>query len=124
MPLIQDEDLEAAVDRGILTRDQAVAVRALAQARQAANPLPTPTAFSFINVAYFFGALLVIGAMGFFMTLGWESFGGGGILFIALVYAACFVAAGRRLMRQPRLRVPSGLLFTMALAMTPLAVYG
>jgi hypothetical protein len=67
--------------------------------------------FDLPHVAYYFGALVVISAMGWFMTLGWERFGGGGILAISLVYAACFVIAG-------------GLLVTIAVCMTPLAVYG
>src|SRR5215212_2751271 len=62
--------------------------------------------------------------MGWFMTLGWERFGGGGILAISLVYAACFVIAGDLLWRRRDLRLPSGLLVTIAVCMTPLAVYG
>ncbi len=123
MPTLQDDDLEAAVERGIISRDQAGALRAFARERHLAD-VPPPAKFSFINVAYYFGALLVIGAMGFFMTLGWESFGGGGLLTIALTYAALFIAAGHKLGKIASLRVPSGLLYTMAVGMTPLAVYG
>ena len=77
-----------------------------------------------MNVAYYFGALIVIGAMGFFMNLGWERFGGGGIFVIAAAYAGVFVVAGRWLLRRPETRVPGGLLVTMAVCMTPLAMYG
>jgi hypothetical protein len=80
--------------------------------------------FDLPHVAYYFGALVVISAMGWFMTLGWERFGGGGILAISLVYAACFVIAGDLLWRRRDLRLPSGLLVTIAVCMTPLAVYG
>lgn len=44
--------------------------------------------FSFTNILYYFGGLITIGAMTLFMTLGWESFGGKGILFISLAYMA------------------------------------
>ncbi len=80
--------------------------------------------FDAANVAYYFGALIVIGAMGWFMTKAWESFGGLGLFAIALCYAICFVIAGRALFKKPGLRVPAGLLITMAVCMVPLAVYG
>jgi hypothetical protein len=72
--------------------------------------------FDLPHVAYYFGALVVISAMGWFMTLGWERFGGGGILAISLVYAACFVIAGDLLWRRRDLRLPGGLLVTIACA--------
>ena len=80
--------------------------------------------FDAANVAYYFGALIVIGAMGWFMTKAWENFGGAGLFAIALLYAVCFVIAGSVLWKKPGLRVPAGLLITMAVCMVPLAVYG
>jgi hypothetical protein len=76
--------------------------------------------FDLIHVAYYFGALLVIGAMG----AAWEEFGGGGIFAISLSYAAVFTVAGAVAWQRPGFRVPGGLLITMAVCMTPLAVYG
>jgi len=90
-------------------------------ARQAAADKPR---FDAAHVAYYFGALIVIGAMGWFMSQAWERFGGGGILAISSAYAFCFWMAGRTLWDQNDLRVPGGLLFTMAVCMTPLAMYG
>lgn len=80
--------------------------------------------FDVANITYYFGALIVIGAMGWFMTRAWESFGGLGLFAIALGYAICFVIAGRILWKKPGLRVPAGLLVTIAVCMVPLAVYG
>ncbi len=80
--------------------------------------------FDLPNVAYYFGALVVISAMGWFMTEAWERLGGGGILLISLAYAGAFLMAGRALWRREGLRVPGGLLVTLAVCMTPLAVYG
>ncbi|HJT80229.1 MAG TPA: hypothetical protein VJ719_03445 [Chthoniobacterales bacterium] len=80
--------------------------------------------FDDANIAYYFGALIVIGAMGWFITKAWERFGGLGLFAIALCYAVSFVIAGRVLWKKPGLRVPSGLLITMAVCMVPLAVYG
>lgn len=80
--------------------------------------------FGLATVASYFGALLVISAMGWFMTLGWEQFGGLGICAIASTYALVFVLAGRHLWFAKGLRIQGGLLLTMAVCMTPLAVYG
>ncbi len=89
------------------------------EARAGARP-----GFNFATVASYFGAMIVISAMGWFMTLGWEEFGGWGIFAIASLYAFGFVMAGRWLWRREGMRVPGGLLFTMAVCMTPLIVYG
>lgn len=124
---IERADLDEAVEQQILTGPQASALWRLLQSRQPADAEPAPAAprkFTGLNVAYYFGALLVIGAMGWLMTLGWETFGGGGIFVIALCYAALFLLASRRLLSNPATRTPGGLLVTMAVCMTPLAVYG
>lgn len=76
------------------------------------------------HVGYFFGALLVIGAMGWFITDGWDNFKGWQLATIATGYAAVFVLVGRHLWRTTLFRVPGGLLMTIAVCMTPLVVYG
>jgi hypothetical protein len=122
-------DLDQAVSAGVITAAQAEAL----WTRLAGRPGPDPTGasteavqarFDFAHVAYYFGALIVIGAMGWFMSLGWESFGGGGILAIASGYALAFLVVGRTFWRREQLRVPGGLLIAMAVGMTPLATYG
>jgi hypothetical protein len=80
--------------------------------------------FDVANVAYYLGALIVIGAMGWFMTKAWEQFGGLGIFAAATAYALCFLYAGKILWDKHGLRIPGGLLFTMAVCMVPLATYG
>ena len=128
---IERADLDESIAQQILTGPQGAALWRLLQSRQpvaGAVPAPMPEApqrrFTGLNVAYYFGALLVIGAMGWLMTLGWESFGGKGIFLIATLYAFFFTMAGLRLLAQPQTRTPGGLLVTMAVCMTPLAVYG
>jgi hypothetical protein len=76
------------------------------------------------HTAYYFGTMIVIAAMGWLMNSAWESFGGGGILLLAVFYAFCFARAGLRFWRTPSTKIPGGLLMTMAVSMTPLAVYG
>ena len=116
---IVKKDLEWAASQGVIEDGQADALwRALTE-RGADRPK-----FDLIHVTYYFGALLVIGAMGWFMGDAWEAFGGGGIFLISAGYAAAFVVIGSMLWRRGGLRVPGGLLITMAVCMTPLAVYG
>jgi hypothetical protein len=79
--------------------------------------------FDAAHVAYYFGALIVISAMGFFMTLAWSAVGGVGLTAFALAYAIAFWITGESLWTRG-LSTPGGLLFTMAVCMTPLAVYG
>jgi len=68
-----------AVSEGVILEGQAVDLWRLLTRRNADRPR-----FDLPHVAYYFGALVVISAMTWFMTLGWEKFGGGGILAISL----------------------------------------
>jgi len=78
----------------------------------------------FSKYLFYFGALIVISAMTWFMTLGWETFGGGGIFLIAVAYALLFVLAGHLLWNKKEMRIPAGLCITIAVCMVPLAIYG
>lgn len=85
---------------------------------------PARPRFDATHVAYYLGALIVLAAMGWLMTKAWDAFGGASLFGIAIGYAVIFVIVGRRLWPQPALRIPGGLLITLAVGMTPLAVYG
>ena len=76
------------------------------------------------NLAYYLGALIVIGAMGWFMTKAWDLFGGPGISLAALVYGLCFAVGGGVLWNRKQMRIPAGLLLAMAVCMIPLLTYG
>ena len=78
----------------------------------------------FSKYLFYFGALIVISAMTWFMTLGWETFGGGGIFLIAVAYAVLFICMGHFLWNKKEMRIPAGLGITMAVCMVPLAIYG
>jgi hypothetical protein len=114
---LERADLDEAVSRQILAPEQADALWRHLEERH-----PARARFTGLNVAYYLGALVVIAAMGWLMTLGFESFGPWAVSGIALAYALVFVLAGRRLW--PDLPIPGGLLYTMAVCMTPLAVWG
>jgi hypothetical protein len=130
---LSQEELTWAAEQGLLDAAQVQPLwRALCD-RAATGPAPADgidvagiprPRFDFLHLAYYAGALLVIFAMSFFMTMAWEAFGGGGIAVIAGLYATAFVFLGRHLLENRNLRVPGGLLITMAVCMTPLIVYG
>ena len=99
------------------------------QRRAASTPATSATGgsrFDLAHLAYYFGAMIVLGAMGWFMSSAWEAFGGQGIFFIAAIYATIFATAGWRLWNSPQtyLRTPGGLLVTLAVGMMPLMIYG
>ena len=117
---ISQDDLRKAADKSGITPAQA---DLLWQKLHANPPGAEKPKFDVTNVAYYLGALIVIGAMGWFMNTAWEGMGGGGLFAVSACYALCFVLGGRTLWQQG-LRTPGGLLFTMAVCMVPLAVYG
>ena len=78
--------------------------------------------FSFTHVLYYFGGLVAIGAMTLFMTLGWQRLGDWGLLAIALGYLLACLQVADHLQRQA-LRVPAGILATLAVCLVPLAVW-
>lgn len=118
---ISKEELIRAASRGLISVEQADALWTALEQRGDSR-----IKFNFANFFYFFGALIVIAAMGWLMTLGWENFGGWGISSIAGLYAVGFIVVGRNFWFRNKsvLRVAGGLLFTMAVCMTPLIVYG
>lgn len=80
--------------------------------------------FNFPNVTFYFGGLLAIASLSWFLVEAWERLAGGGLLAIALAYAAAFATLGYRFSVKTETRVPGGILVTAAVWMTPLAVYG
>lgn len=79
--------------------------------------------FNLTNVLYYFGGLIAIGAMTLFMSLGWEMFGGWGILFLSLCYGTLGIAL-TQLSHDKGYAIPAGICATFAIALTPLAIYG
>lgn len=109
--------LQKAVDQQILSAGQAEQLRLFLEHEQ-----PGPH-FDFTHVLYYLGGLLAISAMTVFMTLGWETFGGWGILTLSLIYAAAGIALLHRF-RNRGYAVPAALCGAFVVALTPLAVYG
>lgn len=139
---LERADLDRAVALGVVTAEQArELLRIAAERRQQAgadldprpsSPSSVPSsallderpALNFQHLAFYLGGLIVVSAMGWFVAESWEKLGGLGFLLTGAGYGAAFLWAGSRLWNRPGGRVPGGLLVTMAVCMTPLAVYG
>ncbi len=94
---ISKRDIEWAAAQGLISAAQvdpfwtALENRAGSRAR-----------FDLPHLAYYFGALVVMSAMGWFVTRAWERFGGAGLLLIAIIYALGFsIATGIWLQQDP-----------------------
>jgi hypothetical protein len=118
---LSKEDLTRAASEGVITPEQAERLWQKLKDRDASS---ARSGLDVAMVAYYLGALIVMSAMGWLMTRGWEQFGGLGIFLLATLYAVLFALAGRTLWYKEKLRTPGGLLFTLAVWMTPLAIYG
>ncbi len=112
------KQLARAVEEGILTGEQAEALVRFLREQPDAGPR-----FDFTHVLYYLGGLLAIGAMSLFMNLGWEAFGGWGIVAICCAYGAVGLWLTGLLSRRG-LAVPAGICAVFVVALTPLAIYG
>jgi hypothetical protein len=122
-------DLDWAVQANLITAEQAEVLWQTwkdhqHQCTEVAPQTTPPLRFDFANVAFYFGALIVMAAMAFFVTLAWESFGGFGLFAIAVLYAVSLTLLGAWFYFEQQLPIPGGLLITIAVWMTPLAIYG
>lgn len=115
---INKRQLDAAVDKQIITSEQANNLFEFLNAQGDATPR-----FSFTHVLYYLGGLIAIGAMTLFMTLAWQSFGGVGIVVIAALYGVAGIKI-TNMFAAKNLNIPAGISATFVVFLTPLAVYG
>jgi hypothetical protein len=119
--------LDRAVAAGIISREQATALERLWADQSSAGhgaPAALPRGrFDAAYVLWYFGALVVIAAMGAFQTIAWTELGPGALAAIAVVYGVVFTLAGAWLWHRRGLRVPGGLMIAVAITMAPLAAY-
>ncbi|MFO1192890.1 MAG: DUF2157 domain-containing protein [Rhodoferax sp.] len=111
--------LAEATAKGLLREEQSAALWSFLAERERDTPRFKPA-----HILYYVGGLVAIGAMTLFMTLGWERFGGTGLLVIAVVYGAIAMALTEHLLRARRLPIPAGITGALAVALVPLAIYG
>lgn len=75
------------------------------------------------HILYYLGGMIAIGAMSLFMTLGWESFGGTGLLLISILYMVAAIG-GVEWLQARGLQLPAGILAAFSVVLVPLAIYG
>lgn len=115
---VSRKSLNDAVSRHIISAEQADALYTFFSEQVQHTPR-----FTLTHVLYYFGGLIAIGAMTLFMNLGWESFGGAGIVFISLLYAGVGLTLTNRFATN-NLAIPAGICATFVVCLTPLAIYG
>lgn len=107
-----------AVDAKIITEEQANRLIEFVTTLPEQSP-----SFNLTNVLYYFGGLIAIAAMSLFMNLGWERYGGWGILFLSVSYGLLGIALAHHLQNKGH-KIPAGICATFVVVLTPLAIYG
>lgn len=121
--------IDTALERGIIDPSQREKLAALA-IELAPVPAESPPnavvpsvreahrGFNAITIAYSLGGLLVVFALAWFLLERWKVLGPGGVLGVALLYAAGFAVVGEALRRRG-FEVAGSLAIVLAVAMTP-----
>jgi hypothetical protein len=117
---ISRADLDWASSQGLVGTDQ---VGKLWQALVERSAATNTGGLNLINLAYYGGATIVLIAMALFMGLVTAQYQAPALVGTSLVYGAAFVALGSHLFFRKGLEVPGGLMFTLAVAITPVFVF-
>lgn len=114
---ITAEDLARAIAAGVLQPGQDQALLAFLRQQPQAR-----ASFQLAHIAYYFGALLIMSAMGWLLSEAWMRIGDSALLTVALGYMAVFTAGALSLWRRGQ-PIPGGLLGAVAVSLTPLVVF-
>jgi hypothetical protein len=109
-------ELEGAVREGIVSSEQADRLAAFYS--RSASPR-----FTFVNVLYYLGGMVAIGALSLFMTLAWNRLGGWGGSLTALCYIVLFLGLTYWFQERKGLTIPAGIMATLAVVTVPLAIF-
>jgi hypothetical protein len=115
---VSKEDIQKASESGIITNEQADALWS-----HLSEKTTDKTPFTGVNVAYYFGAFIIISAMTWFATEAFANFSSIGLMIISLIYFAVFSQVGRKLYENQATRIPGGLLLTVAVFMVPMFIF-
>ncbi|MBC3434826.1 DUF2157 domain-containing protein [Pseudomonas sp. BW16M2] len=110
-------DLARAVNAGVLQPGQDQALLAFLRQQPESR-----ASFQLAHVAFYFGALLIMGAMGWLLTEAWMRIGDGALLAIALLYIGGITLFALSLQRRNQ-PVAAGVLAAVAVSIVPLAVF-
>jgi hypothetical protein len=119
MKQFNEQQLQTAVERAGLELGIFQRIRAELSGAEEAQ-----AGFEAAHIAYYLGALLIIGAMGWFVTDAWDKLSGITLFLVAATYALVFGWAGFALYRRAATQIPGGVLAAVAVCMTPLATFG
>ncbi|MCC3244155.1 hypothetical protein LG047_02260 [Methylocystis sp. WRRC1] len=120
---ISTDDLAAAREAGVIDAETFERLLRFLAARASAHaPAHQAPRYDFVNLLWYAGALIVLGAMGMFSTTAFGLWGDKALLTTAVIYAVLFTLAGAYLWRRD-LRTPGGLLVTCAVGMAPLGIF-
>lgn len=119
---ISRSDLDWASSQGLLPAAQVSNLwRALVDRTSVAR---TESKFDLVNLAYYGGAAIVLIAMAIFMGLITAQYQAPALVLTSAVYGAAFIGLGTHLFFRKNLRVPGGLMFTLAVSLTPVLLFG
>ncbi|MFK0091261.1 DUF2157 domain-containing protein [Pseudomonas sp. NPDC090592] len=111
------KDLARAVQAGVLQPDQEQSLLVFLRQQPA-----TRGSFQLAHVAFYFGAMLIMAAMGWLLTEAWMSIGDGALLVIASLYILLITLFALNLQRRAQ-PVAAGVLAAVAVSIVPLAVF-
>jgi hypothetical protein len=110
-------DLESAAQKGIITSSQ---VKTLWEYFDSLRP--DQAKFQALHVLYYFGGILILASMSWFLTTAWND--GRAVMAISGLFALMYVFVGNTLWTKQHLKIPGGLLITAAVGLTPVFIYG
>jgi hypothetical protein len=122
--VLTDTDLRALREAELIDDAKLVQISTFLEERRHGSATAQGPRFDLTHVLWYAGALIIIGAMGLFTNEAFNRMGGWALAACGAAYAIVFTLAGHHLWTARNLRVPGGLLITVAVSMVPMIVYG
>jgi hypothetical protein len=114
---ILKKDLQNAAQEGIISSGQVDDLWSYLNSVREDSPR-----FNGVNLIYYFGGILVLASMSWFLTKVWRD--GISLMLISTAFAIAFLLTAKNLWHKENLKTPAGLLVTAAVGLTPLFVFG
>lgn len=116
---IKKLDLNWAAKEGLLKKEQVGPLWNALEKRPGVK-----SSFDLVHIIYYFGALLIIFGMGWFLNEAWDKSGGKALFTLGLVYVILFTIASYICWFKKDLKIAGGLLATVAVCMVPVMIFG
>lgn len=116
---IKKKDLEWASKEGHISTEQIDPLWSALKSRPVVK-----SKFDLINVIYYFGILLIIIGMGWFVDEAWETADGPTLFTLGVLYASIFSYIAHYLYNKKKLVIAGGTVATVAVCLVPLAILG